>query len=89
MSDTVKPNTKEHDGLTGMQRAFVAKYLENGFNATKAAIAAGYAAGSARVEGCKLLRKPKVMDTIAKAFQDRGEVPPKNWSKFSESFDRL
>jgi phage terminase small subunit len=67
---TDKPNT-----LTGKQRAFVAAYLSNGFNATKAAVKAGYAPDSAHVEGCRLLRNAKVASTVAVAFQDRGIAP--------------
>ena len=67
--------TDKSNGLTGKQQAFVAAYLANGFNATKAAISAGYAPGSAYAEGSRLLRNPKVADTIFRAFQDRGVSP--------------
>jgi hypothetical protein len=50
--------------LTVMQEAFVANYVANGGNATRAAKAAGYAKASAHVEGCKLLRKPPVIEAI-------------------------
>lgn len=67
---TDKPND-----LTGKQQAFVAAYLSNGFNATKAAVKAGYAADGAHVEGSRLLRNAKVAAAIATAFQDKGIAP--------------
>ena len=67
---TDKPND-----LTGKQQAFVAAYLSNGFNATKAAVEAGYAPDSAHVEGCRLLRNAKVAAAIARTFQDKGIAP--------------
>lgn len=48
------------DGLTPKQRAFITEYLANGFNATKAAIAAGYSAKTAESQGSRLLRNVKV-----------------------------
>ena len=66
---------KEPDGLTGKQRAFVAEYLSNGFNATKAAIKAGYSKASAHTEGSRLLRNVKVAGAIAQAFQEKGINP--------------
>ena len=67
--------TDKSNGLTGKQRAFVAAYLSNGFNATKAAVKAGYAPDSAHVEVCRLLRNAKVAGAIGKAFQDKGIAP--------------
>lgn len=58
------PNTK--DKLTPKQSKFVAEYLANGMNATKAAISAGYSASSAEVEGSRLLRNAKVAAAVAK-----------------------
>lgn len=52
------PNTK--DKLTPKQSKFVAEYLANGMNATKAAISAGYSEKGAEVTGSQLLRNPKV-----------------------------
>lgn len=61
--------------LTGKQQTFVAAYLSNGFNATRAAVEAGYAPDSAHVEGCRLLRNAKVAGAIARTFQDKGIAP--------------
>jgi phage terminase small subunit len=64
--DTVKKEAKreaaiEIEGyeLTDKQRFFAEIYVRN-FNATQAAIKAGYSANSAFVEGSRLLRNPKV-----------------------------
>lgn len=49
----------EDDGLNEKQRLFCVYYIKN-FNATSAAIKAGYAPQGAHVEGSRLLRHPKV-----------------------------
>lgn len=54
-------NEKDDDSLelTERQRLFAEIYIRN-FNATQAAIKAGYAPSGAFVEGCRLLKHPKV-----------------------------
>lgn len=59
-------------GLTAKQSIFVDEYLIDG-NATRAAIAAGYAEGSARVTGCRLLANPNIAKAIAKAQEARSK----------------
>ena len=49
--------------LTVKQRMFVAEYLKDN-NGTQAAIRAGYAANSAEVTACKLLRLAKIQEAI-------------------------
>ncbi len=61
--------------LSAKQKAFVTAYLINGFNATKAAIAAGYANGSAHVTGSRLLRNAKVAAAIKRELERRGMTP--------------
>lgn len=56
--------------LTGRQRAFVEEYLRD-FNATRAAIAAGYSARSATVIGCENLTKPNISAAIKQAIAER------------------
>lgn len=51
--------------LTPKQTLFVAKYLANGLNATKAAISAGYAKKNADTQGARLLVNVKVAEAIA------------------------
>ncbi len=51
---------EESEKLNNQQRKFVRKYLENGFNATRAAKDAGYAPKNAHVQGHELLRNLKV-----------------------------
>lgn len=50
--------------LSPKEQLFIREFLSSG-NATKSAIAAGYAAGSASVTGSKLLRKAKVSAELA------------------------
>jgi phage terminase small subunit len=55
------------EGLTPLQSAFVACYIEHGDgNATRAALAAGYAASSAAAMGYRLLRNADVAGAIAR-----------------------
>lgn len=61
------PETQEErrfPHLTEMQEAFVTNYVANGGNGKRAAIAAGYAKGSAHVEASKMLRKPPIMAAL-------------------------
>lgn len=53
------------DRLTAKQAKFVAEYLKNGMNATRAAIAAGYSKDRAEVTGSELVRNRKVSEAIA------------------------
>lgn len=53
-------------GLTPKQERFVSEYLKDA-NAKQAAIRAGYAAGSAEVQGCRLLRNAQVRAAVANA----------------------
>jgi phage terminase small subunit len=46
--------------LTPRQKMFAKHYVANGFNATQAAISAGYSKSGARVEGCRLLANPNI-----------------------------
>ena len=52
--------------LTKMEREFCRAYVRQGcINATKAALAAGYAKASAHVTGCRLLKRADILDEIA------------------------
>ncbi|MZQ76219.1 MAG: terminase [Peptoclostridium sp.] len=51
--------------LTENQRLFCLYYLKS-FNATMAAIKAGYSKASAHVQGCVLLKNPKIADEITR-----------------------
>ena len=55
---------RETDKLTARQERFVDHYLENGGNSAAAAREAGYAEGSAKVTGCRLLTKANLKQTI-------------------------
>ena len=50
--------------LSKKQRLFLETYLINGFNATRAAITAGYAERSARSIGAENLTKPDILAEI-------------------------
>ena len=50
--------------LTDKQRSFIEHYCSNGFNATQAAISAGYKQTNAKQQGCENLAKPDVQDAI-------------------------
>lgn len=50
--------------LTNKQQAFVEAYLANGFNATQAAITAGYSEKTAYSQGSRLLRNVEVQTAI-------------------------
>ena len=58
--------------LTTKQHAFVHACLTNGFNATQAAIAAGYSAKTANREGSRLLSNVDIQKAIS-VFQSRLE----------------
>ena len=68
------PQDGEHK-LTKKQQTFVTAYLSNGFNATKAAIEAGYSRKSAYSIGSENLRKPEIAAAIAEGFEERGITP--------------
>lgn len=65
-----KPAKKAAEGVkrTAQDRGrmFVAAYMANGFNATQAAIAAGYSPKAATQTGSDLLRRPDVVELLAK-----------------------
>ena len=54
--------------LTTKQQAFIAEYPKD-FNATQAAIRAGYSKRTARFIGCENLTKPNIADEISKHIE--------------------
>ena len=52
--------------LTAKQQAFCESYVANGFNATQAALTAGYSEKTARDIGCENLAKPNIAEFIFK-----------------------
>ena len=54
----------EEAKLTDRQRRFVELYCSNGFNATQAAIDAGYSEKGARTEGARLLANANIREAI-------------------------
>ncbi|OKP78742.1 hypothetical protein A3844_28940 [Paenibacillus helianthi] len=69
-----EPDTGEpdEDGLTPKQRIFILEYLRT-FNATGAAIAAGYSKKSAYTIGWENLRKPEIQAAIKQAKEQYTE----------------
>ena len=59
--------------LTDKQRRFVEEYCSNGFNATKAAIAAGYSESSARQLASRELSKDYIQDAIQEFMNTASE----------------
>lgn len=50
--------------LTNKQRSFIERYCSNGFNATQAAIKAGYSKNTASETGSENLGKPQIQEAI-------------------------
>lgn len=59
-------------GLTIRQEKFVLEYIKD-FKGGRAALAAGYVAGSAHIEGSRNLRRPHVQAAIEQAIADRND----------------
>lgn len=57
----------QHKSLTAMQKRFVEELVSNGGNRTQAAIDAGYAEHTAKVQAYELLRKPHVLNEVMNA----------------------
>lgn len=56
--------------LTNKQKAFIERYLANGFNATEAAKYAGYSENNAKEQGYENLTKPHIKKHIDKRMQE-------------------
>jgi phage terminase small subunit len=62
----------DRDELSDQEREFVERYTSDpkaAGNATKSALAAGYAEGSAYNSGCRLMKRPRVRDAIDAALR--------------------
>jgi phage terminase small subunit len=63
------------DELTDKQKMFITEYLVNGFNATQAAIKAGYSEDTAKQQGSRLLTnvdiRKAINDEINRALDDK------------------
>ena len=65
------------DKLTNKHKAFIIEYISNGFNATQAAIKAGYSKKSAAETGCEILMNSNVKEEILKHFERQGDITQK------------
>lgn len=63
IEEKTEPEIPDDEGLTPKQRIFVMEYLRD-FNATRAAMAAGYSKKTAYSIGWELLRKPEIKAAI-------------------------
>jgi phage terminase small subunit len=66
------PYSHDAEGLTPKRRAFLDEYLID-FNATRAAVRAGYGARSAHAIGSRLLRQPAIKAALDAAIAARAE----------------
>jgi phage terminase small subunit len=69
--------TPPRSGTTERRRTFIQAYISNGYNATDAAIAAGYSPKTARSQGHRLLTKVDASGELAvaaKASAERAEL---------------
>ena len=64
--------SRSQDALNDQQQLFVLEYLVD-FNATKAAIRAGYSKRSAGSIGHELLKKPEIQSAVSEAVKERTE----------------
>ena len=55
--------------LTAKQQAFCESYVANGFNATQAALTAGYKKTNATQQGCENLGKPYIQEFIQNSIK--------------------
>lgn len=61
-----RPPSLRYPGLTKRQGDFAREFVSNGGRRSDAAVAAGYAVATARIEAYRLLQKPAVVDAIRK-----------------------
>lgn len=81
------------DNLTDKQRIFIQNYLSNGFNATKAALDAGYSENTAYSIASENLRKPEIRSAIDAELDfilaNKKELTKKVVDKYAEiAFDK-
>lgn len=61
---------KDPNALSEQQKLFIKEYLVD-LNATQAMIRAGYSKAGADVEGCKMMKKPKIANAIQAQMDKR------------------
>jgi phage terminase small subunit len=72
-----------YEQLTWKQRAFVDAFLANGFNATRAAIAAGYSEGSARQIGSDNLSKVDIKAALSERMTEFAMSPQETLARIA------
>lgn len=79
---------KSKPGLNPKQHRFAQEYLVDG-NATQAAIRAGYSKASAHVQGCELLKNPKVAAAVKAGQGDQDEETRARRARYRVELDRI
>lgn len=69
MSKMVRRHKRGLEALTQRQRVLISEYATNGWNATKAAIKAGYSKRSAHVVGTQTLKYPRVQQALREELE--------------------
>jgi phage terminase small subunit len=72
MAEARAPKTPSRAGAAERRALFVAEYLKD-FNATRAALAAGFAKASAKQQAFNLLQRPDVAAAVQQAIAERSE----------------
>jgi phage terminase small subunit len=87
---TRKPKQKDltQDDLTAKQQLFILEYLRD-FNATQAAIRAGYSKASATTTGNDLLRHPIISVYIKEHFEKRKEKAATTAERVLEELNKV
>lgn len=62
-------SSRQYSSTQERHRHFAREYVASGFNATQAALAAGYSPSSAGSQGARLLRDPRVQDYVRRCSQ--------------------
>lgn len=70
MNHELEITNTEGLGLSAKEIVFCQEYTKNGFNASKAALSAGYAPTSAPTMGSSILKKQNAKDYIEKIYRD-------------------
>lgn len=83
-----RSGAKSPNGLTAMQDLFVLEFLKD-FNATQAAIRAGYSAKTARFQGARLLTNVNVAQAVAAAREERQERVKVDTDRLEQETERI
>jgi phage terminase small subunit len=83
-----KKDIRAEHPLTLKQERFAAEYVKD-LNATNAAMRAGYSEKTAHVQGCTLLKNPKVVEEIARFRKEISSERKKNMHDIVNEYEAL